>query len=206
MKKIVKAIIFDYGGVISKDQDSNTVDEIAELLDLETNIFKNSYRYFRPDYDSNKISATQYWIKILVRNKKTISEDIINQLITLDVKSWAQINRDTLDYIYKLNKCNVKIAIISNMTLETLEYVNKHFKWLKMFESLIFSCDLKVSKPQSEIYNKCLVALNLSPHKCLFVDDSLENIRGAKKIGLNTLLFNGTKQFIDELNSKYIFD
>lgn len=204
MKKIVEAIIFDYGGVISKDQDSETVDNIAELLHLDSNIFKKSYRYFRPDYDINKISATQYWESIIDCNNKPISKDIINQLIELDVKSWVRINLNTLNYIYKLYKSGIKIAIISNMTIETLEYMKNNFTWLDIFDSLIFSCEIKVSKPASEIYNRCLESLNLTANKCLFVDDSLENIKGANKIGLNTFLFTRTNQFIDELNNKYI--
>lgn len=206
MKKRIEAIIFDYGGVISTEQDSHTVERIANLLYLDVNIFKNSYRKYRHPYDLNKISASQYWESILKYHKITIPKNLIGKLITLDVKGWVGINYDTLDYINKLNKSNVKTAIISNMTKETLKYMKEHFSWLTAFDSLIFSCELNISKPGDAIYKKCLKMLDLVANKCVFVDDSIENIEGANNIGLNTILFNDTEQLIREIENKYVFD
>jgi putative hydrolase of the HAD superfamily len=203
MKKMIKAVLFDYGGVISMSQNPRTVDEMCGLARMPSEPFMINYKKYRNDYDLNKLSATEYWQKVLNGGNTQFSHETIQNLIRLDVESWTVINKDMLQFIINLKSKTVKKVIISNMTIETLEYMKKNFSWLELFDHLVFSCELKSSKPAGIIFHRCLELLDLEPQSCVFIDDSLENIWSAQRFGLNTIHFRNYRQFSKEMNRTY---
>ena len=89
------------------------------------------------------------------------------------------------------------------MPFDTLDYVKTHFQWLDYFDELTFSCEVGVNKPDSVIYDYCLGKIGVPSHECLFVDDSIANVDGAKRAGLNAVHFKSYSQFAEELEGKY---
>ncbi len=205
VKKEIKAVIFDYGGVISMGQNPYKVEEMCRIAQLPADTFEINYKKYRNDYDLNKLSAFKYWQKILNYNSKKYSCDTIENLIRMDVVSWTIINKDMLQFIIKLDRNPIKKAIISNMTVETLEYMKEHFRWLELFDHLVFSCELGSSKPDRFIFTRCLQLLDLKPQSCVFIDDSLINIDGAQRLDLNTIHFRNYKQLSEEMDRLYTF-
>ena len=60
----IKLILFDFGNVISK-QNNNHIDRILRLTRLERNDFDQLYRKYRSDYDRGWINGPEYWSQIL---------------------------------------------------------------------------------------------------------------------------------------------
>jgi putative hydrolase of the HAD superfamily len=56
-----------------------------------------------------------------------------------------------------------------------------------LFEKVYYSYEMKMSKPDLEIYDRVVKENNLYPNETLFIDDNLDNIIGAKAAGLQTL-------------------
>jgi HAD superfamily hydrolase (TIGR01509 family) len=89
------------------------------------------------------------------------------------------------------------------MTSDTLAWMRSHFHWLELFDELSFSCELGKNKPEPEIYEICLSRLGLLPNECLFVDDSLENVEGAIKVGIHAIHFKTFPEFLQELEARF---
>ena len=72
-----------------------------------------------------------------------------------------------------------------------------------MFDSLFFSCEHKMVKPDIEFYKKLLETNNLDPKDCLYIDDLMDNLIPAKSLGIDTYLFNIKEidKFIDYINT-----
>jgi putative hydrolase of the HAD superfamily len=85
------------------------------------------------------------------------------------------------------------------MTPNTLVSMRERFEWLSLFDACVFSCEIGTIKPGSEIYEHCLGELELRADECLFVDDSAENVQGARKVGMAAIRFETTDQFLAEL-------
>ena len=204
MEKVkISALILDYGGVISEPQNAENVNNICERLKLNTNDFIEIYRNKRPAYDRGEISGHDYWMGILDHYGMGSDTIQIDRLIREDVKSWTKINAAMLQFIKNSRNKIDKLAIVSNMTRETLKYMKRNFEWLTLFDTLVFSCDIGKNKPEKEIYETCLKKLILAPGQCLFVDDSPENVQGALKTGMNTLQFTTFPVFLRALDDKY---
>jgi glucose-1-phosphatase len=56
-----------------------------------------------------------------------------------------------------------------------------------LFEKIYYSYEMEARKPEVSIYQKVLAEQGLDAKKVLFIDDNLDNIQGAKKLGISTL-------------------
>ena len=203
-KTSIKALILDYGGVVSLPQNSENVNNILRILQLGNDGFQAVYRGLRGPYDSGHISGEQYWISILQHFGLDTRDFDISRLIQEDVLSWTDINEAMIRFITESKPKFRKLAMISNMASDTLAYLRAHCSWLELFDVLSFSCDLGGNKPDREIYAACLRKLDLPPGECLFVDDSAKNVKGAQESGLHAIQFRTFLEFVQELGNKFI--
>lgn len=62
---------------------------------------------------------------------------------------------------------------------------------MELFDGFVISADLHRCKPDREIYEHLLQRFDLAPQECLFLDDSMENVAGARAAGLQAHHFQG---------------
>lgn len=199
----IRALIFDYGGVISKPQDLDAFQEMLLMLGTDENNFIEIYYAHRKNYDNGQLSGQAYWRQILQDFGLEAHESLVNNLIQADVKSWTEIDASMVRFITATRAKVEKLAIISNMIRDTLAYIQSHFEWLDMFDGQIYSCEIGINKPDSRIFEYCLNSLEVSAHECLFVDDSERNVCGAKNSGMNVIHYTSYPHFLQELCEKY---
>jgi epoxide hydrolase-like predicted phosphatase len=125
----------------------------------------------------------------------------VRQLIDLDVQSWTQLNRAMIRFIHDVRSRVQRMAIISNMTQTSLVWIRRQFDWLALFDECVYSCEFGVNKPDAAIYRECTRRLGLQASECLFVDDSAENVRGARHVGMAAIQFEDVTQFLAELKA-----
>ncbi|OGP82188.1 MAG: hypothetical protein A2Z08_01070 [Deltaproteobacteria bacterium RBG_16_54_11] len=70
-----------------------------------------------------------------------------------------------------------------------------------MFDAAVFSCAEGTRKPEQKIYEIALERLGVKPHEAVFIDDRVDFIAGAKKLGIHTILFKDPEQVKQELAS-----
>ncbi len=76
-------------------------------------------------------------------------------------------------------------------------------KILEHFDKFIVSCDIKVNKPDKEIYEALINKFKLEPSQSIFIDDRLQNVEGAKSIGMESERFMGYDNLIKVFKEKY---
>lgn len=202
MKKI-RTIVFDFGGVISKRQNKRIVAEMCKIINVSPQIFFSFYTTERKKYDSGLMNARTYWKKTIHRMGGHNETKDIDKLIVLDTRSWLDINAEMIKYI-KTVKDHIKLAILSNMTFESLEEI-KNLDWISYFKQKIFSCLEKVSKPDKEIYLICLKKVKAAPQEVLFIDDVQENLDAAHRLGINTLKFINCRNMKKIIKNEFVF-
>ena len=202
-KTRISALVLDYGGVISKPQNPDNVNNILQILSQDDNDFRNVYQSKRENYDDGQLSGEEYWLSILQHYGLDQNDSKVTNLIQEDVKSWTQINDPMIQFIKESRGKLHKLAIISNMTMDVLAFMKKHFQWLELFDELIFSCEFGKNKPDTRIYEACLSSIEIPAQECLFVDDSVKNVDGAMKSGMKVIHFKSFLQFRLELDQNY---
>jgi len=201
--KNIKTIVYDYGGVISKKQNKELVNEMCKMLKISAQQFFSFYTKERKDYDSALIDAKTYWTKTIQLMGGQIELKDMDKLIEFDIKCWLDINTETIEYIKSI-KDKIKLALLSNMTFDTLEEIKNSY-WIHYFDTKILSCEEKVSKPDDKIYHICIKKVNVEPQHILFIDDSKENLVAAQKMGINILEFTDCEDMKNIIEKKYVF-
>ncbi|MGD1972471.1 MAG: HAD family phosphatase [Desulfobacterales bacterium] len=204
-KTRIRALVLDYGGVISKPQNPENLSNMLQIINKDESDFRIIYREKRDNYDNGQLSGEEYWHSILQHYGLEQNGSNVTKLIQEDIESWTQINDSMIQFIKESRKKVHTLAIISNMTGDCLAYMKKHFQWLALFDELTFSCEFGKNKPDPKIYQAFLSRIEIPPQECLFVDDLVENVDGAMKSGMNVIHFKSFLKFRQELEQNYRF-
>lgn len=201
MKKSINCMIFDFGGVIGFPHDKTRVETMKKLTNMNDE-FEEAYFLHRHAYDEGLIDKYEYWERI-TDGQIELSEELIDILVKEDYHSWTKINEEVISYLRRLRSKVDKVVLLSNINFDAKNYVKDELQLFELFDETFCSCDINLMKPYIGIYRHVLKELNIDPSQCLFMDDSLPNIRSAKEVGMNGIHFKNFLQFQDELLEKY---
>jgi putative hydrolase of the HAD superfamily len=198
----LKAIIFDYGNVISQPQNGLEVQGMAGILDLPREEFETVYWRFRVAYDEAQFEPREYWNRVAGLAGRTVSESQIERLIALDSLSWMYPRTAVTDWAGALHRTGFPIALLSNMPVMLRDALQR-CAWLPEFDHRTLSCDLKISKPAREIYEHCLHGLGCPASEVLFIDDREPNVRAARALGMHAVQFTTVAGLAGEILSRF---
>jgi putative hydrolase of the HAD superfamily len=184
----IRAVILDYGDVISLPRDPAIIRWMAELLHLPETRFLELYGAFRHDYDRGALLPHEYWGKIGESAGMALSSEQIEQLRTSDVAMWSRLNHKILGWADRLREAGYKVGVLSNMHIDMVEHLKANGEWTRRFDGLTLSAPLGVAKPEPEIFKHCLKLLDVRPDEALFVDDREPNITAAEAVGITGIL------------------
>lgn len=89
------------------------------------------------------------------------------------------------------------------MSNECFVYLNQQYDFWNKFKGIVVSGDIKLIKPDPKIYTYTLDKFKLAPKETIFIDDMLENITAARKIGIFGIHFTDLatcKNILKDLN------
>ena len=181
----IRAVILDYGDVISLPADPDVIRSMAQLFGLTENRFREIYGSFRLEYDRGSYSAVEYWQHIARAAGREVTADQIVELRRADVAMWARLNPDILLWAERLRAAGYKTAVLSNMHDDMVQHIRSNGDWAKRFDSLTLSSAIGMAKPDSDIFEYCLKSLGVSAEEALFIDDREINIEGALRAGIS---------------------
>jgi putative hydrolase of the HAD superfamily len=187
MKKAFEAVIFDFGNVLTFPPRECNLSAMQRISGLDRETLQREFRRHRPDYDRGVIEGSEYWSRVLVSGGAEADARRIRELIREDIESWTRINPSVLAWAEELKQAGIKTAILSNMPAELLTGIVSRFSWIEDFDASLFSCRLGMIKPEPGIYQACLEALEVEAGRSVFVDDSIENVQGAKAVGMEAI-------------------
>lgn len=212
MKKEVKAVVFDIGGVLQlgsqrKKQGqlhaSGVHESISKKLKISLDQYFDAIDTAYAKSIENKISKNRL-LEIFSKNLKT-PKSKIEKLYSNIYKKKFKFNKQLFKQILKLKKLNYKIAILSDQW-HLSKQVLMPKKLYKIFNPIVISCDVGMRKPNLKIYNLLLKRIKLKPSEILFIDNQKWNIEPAKKLGINTLLYKNNKQLFENKKWRSLFE
>jgi len=196
---LLRAVIFDYGLVLSGPPEPAARARLLEISGLSPEVFDTHYWRYRLDYDRGTLNGHTYWPTIARDAGVSFSAVEIEALIEQDVLLWATVDPIMLEWVNRVRASGMKTAILSNMGEDLLAYMRENFGWLDRFHHLTWSCELNLIKPMAAIYEHTLEQLNVQPNEALFLDDRIENVEGARAVGIHSLLFRSAQSLHADL-------
>jgi putative hydrolase of the HAD superfamily len=183
-----KAVIFDYGNVLSASQPAADVQGMANILGLTVPRFAEIYWQFRLEYDAAVLEPTAYWNTVAQTASRKLTPEQLSALMETDSRSWSHPALATPQWARDFRRAGLRTAILSNMPFPVRDDILQ-LPWLPEFDARVFSCEAGLCKPSPEIYGDCLRQLGVQPGEVLFLDDREPNIRAAEALGWHAVLF-----------------
>jgi putative hydrolase of the HAD superfamily len=200
MSKTIKAIIFDFGRVISAQKPPSLFRGYEEELGLE------------PGAINPIMFGSQAWQDALVGRKTTkefwhaIGPQL--ELHTPDAidefrhcyHADETVNEGVLDIIRRLHRQGrYKLAVLSNSPPNLSQWL-ADWGLLDLFDVVFCSGDEEVVKPDPAAFEITLERLGVVPEEAVFIDDTLGHVEAARSLGLYGILFTTAEALADQLD------
>ncbi|MBV8550229.1 MAG: HAD family phosphatase [Acidobacteriaceae bacterium] len=183
-------VIFDFGGVLVHYQTDEDHARMAAIAGIPQGIFSELYWASRLDYDRGALTAAEYWQNLSRQARtKALDQDTINRIVEIDNESWMRFDPVMWNWIDDLRGAGTRVAILSNMPPDLGAALRKRTNRLDQFDQVTLSYEVGSAKPEPAIYEHCMEGLDVPPERTLFLDDRLENVRGAELLGIQAMQF-----------------
>ncbi|MBL8908302.1 MAG: HAD family phosphatase [Rhizobiales bacterium] len=96
---------------------------------------------------------------------------------------------ETVAILEELDRKGVPLYAITNFNGPKFRETQKRFDFLNRFRDIVVSGEVGILKPDRAIFEHFLARNALSADACLFIDDNLDNVRGAQGAGIEAVHF-----------------
>ena len=196
-----KNIIFDFGGVILNIDYKLTEKAFAGLglMDFHKIYSQAVQSELFDAFETGKISPTEFraGIRKYIGTSSDAQIDKAWNAMLLDLPEERVLLLD------KLRKTH-RLFLLSNTNeihyTAFTAYMKKKFGrdiFKEVFEKAYVSHQVKMRKPDAEIFELVVAENKLKKEETVFIDDSIQHIEGAKKVGLNAVFLEKGKTILD---------
>ncbi len=198
---MIRAIIFDIGGVIQGIDWSFVVNSLLDLKkDLSIEEYRRAFYNDRENYlnlyEISKIAPEEFWG--MVASKLNLGKGQINRLSESFESLYSFVNNEIIELIKNL-KPHYKIFALANTCPEIEKKIIKDNFYTHLFDKIYLSHNIGAKKPEKEAYLKITEENSLKPEECVLIDNDIKNIIGAKKIGMNGILISNNESLKRDL-------
>jgi len=196
-KPKIKAIVFDYGGVI-ETSDFDLFKKIADYLGADKKEFNKIYLTFNHLYNVEGKEMKDV-LSLVAEKFNATSEQIANihKLCEESERSW-KVNEKILFLIKKIKK-NYKVGVLSNFSSK-LRDIMKDQGTINLFDVIVISNEVGYQKPQPGIFQILFNKLGVKSNEVVFIDDAKSSLFGAEEIGYIPILFTSNEELEKTLN------
>jgi len=197
---IYKAIIFDLGKVVFDLSFDRTFQFWANASGKQFDDIKNKFQFddIFDKFEKDEIASGQFRTEISQRLNLKLSDQEFD-------KGWCDLYLETysgIDNLLEELKQNYKIVALTNTNIiHSKVWKMKYADTLRHFQKVFSSHELKERKPDTKAYQIVLDYLRVEPQQVVFLDDNIDNIKGAGQLGIKTILVTSYKQMTEELKA-----
>lgn len=194
----LKAVLFDFNGVIIKDEIIHR--QLTEEMLLAENLVVKPGEFKRVCLGRSDRACFKELLEIRGR---VISDEYLAKLLSQKTTNYAKILEKleelplypgVKELISQIHSENLKLGLVSAALRKDIELVLGRANLTQDFEVLVSAEDVATSKPESEGYLLAVELLKekhpeleLQPEDCLAIEDTPAGIQSAKNAGMQVL-------------------
>jgi putative hydrolase of the HAD superfamily len=193
----VRSVIFDLGGVVLEWSPDSILEQY--YADQESRETLKSILFQHPDWllmDRGVLLESDVIDRLRQRTARPTDE--LTGLLQA-VRDSLKPKADTVALIGRLAQRQVPIYCLSNMPATTFAYLRQRYDLWSVFRGIVISGEIRMMKPEREIFDHLLTRYQLVAGDTIFIDDHEPNIRAAAELGINTIWFRDARQCEAEL-------
>ena len=188
----ITTIIFDFGGVLINLDLDRCIQQFKALgvQNFEKNLSNFGQKGFFLQFEKGEIGVPEFCENV----RKLAALPLTDQQI---IDAWCLFLVDIPDYKIELLlelKKKYRLLLLSNTNPLHIdisavnEFARFGLKLEDVFDKCYYSYEMKMAKPDAEIFEALLTDAGVKPEECLFLDDGQKNIDQATKLGIQSYL------------------
>ncbi|MEO8278812.1 MAG: HAD-IA family hydrolase [Ideonella sp.] len=192
---MASTVVFDLGGVVLNWQPAelllanlpDRLSSIGQARELAADFFES----FRPggawaEFDRGVLSIDEVAAHIALRTSLPL--DAVAAVMH-GIPAHLQLRTDTACLLLELKAAGHRLVFLSNMPAPYIAHVQTQLDALAVFERGIYSSDIRLIKPEDEIFAFALREFGCRAEDCFFLDDNAANVAAATRSGWHALQF-----------------
>jgi beta-phosphoglucomutase len=203
---VLKAVLFDFNGVIIKDESIHR-DLLDEIL-LSENLPPQGKEFWQVCVGRSDRAGLRELLKLRGR---FVTEEYLDKLIAKKAAAYRQrleqlvtvpIYSEVVQFIQQMYERGYKLAIVTGAVRSEVERILERAEIARYFETIVTGDDIAQSKPDPEGYllsidrlNQMYPDLNLLPSECLAIEDTFAGLQAVKSAGVQAVAIAHTYPF-----------
>ena len=193
---MIKTVIFDIGNVL---MEFSWWPYVRSLFDEDTaRVITDAFwkTGYWEEFDRGVLSYEE-----IVKLMEEAAPEYVKEIhLTLERVGECMRKHDyAIPWIKQLKEMGYQVVFLSNYSEFLMKLKPEVLDFLPYMDGGVFSCHVKLIKPDPAIYQVLCDKCNLVPEESLFVDDNAANIESAKNFGLHAIRFEGYEKSYGEV-------
>jgi len=184
----IEAAIFDIGNVLLLFDYMVAADRLASKNSLTTLPDRERIVSAKQAYETGGISRAAFLELVRPEFRDTGEEEDF-------VRIWEDIFVENLPMtsLARQLAAEMPVFLISNISCIHWDYISKHYDIFSIFRGHVLSYQVKLLKPDPQIFELAVEKFNIDPSRTLYFDDLLENVESASSVGLLGFHYSHTR-------------
>ncbi|MBC7884983.1 MAG: HAD family phosphatase [Saprospiraceae bacterium] len=203
----IKNIIFDFGGVLLDIDIQLTHQALNSLFHMsyDTNRLSKELQDIFHKFETGHIDSQTFLRSLQVMATQNIPTD--HEIIKVWNSMLIGWNPATFDFLLKLRR-HYKIYLLSNINELHLDWIHEDLRHkhhiidfeTRFFDKTYYSHIIGMRKPDHTVF--CFVNddANLIPEETLYIDDSIDNVKGGESVGWQSYHHNPKDDLIKKMS------
>jgi epoxide hydrolase-like predicted phosphatase len=203
---MIKAIIFDFGGVFDQQHEAlGGFHEAAQRYGVSPEAFYDllysgdAWKQAR----TGTITGRAYWHQSMVALGHDPADDV--DAFKAALFAGRELDAGVVAIARRLAR-RFPLALLSNATDELEAMLEHEFGIHDLFAVVINSARVGVAKPDPRAYQLALDGLGVAPHEALFIDDKPRNVAASLALGIPAIHFTSAAALEVELEQRGLLD
>lgn len=202
----IDAIIFDLGGVLWNIRYEVLIDSFRKIgmEHFEKHFAKAQQEQLFDQFEKGQISSSDFCQRILLSCKPGTTEP---QVIDAWNSMLFDLPAERVELLKQL-KSTYRTFLLSNTNRIHVEWLyqelQKHYNisdFSSLFEHVYLSNEMGKRKPDAEIFQQVLTEQGLVPERTVFIDDSIQHVESARKLGIQAVHLDVSQHTVLDLFS-----
>lgn len=195
-------IVFDLGNVLVPFDWNRALTRLRPVLPLRfARMLAHDEKSFRQIFLQHTVELEKGHMEFRTFWRLTTTEIGLNMTLEEFRDVWCDIF-DIQESVVSLAKHlsqKYGVWLASNTCREHFEWIQERFPRIDFFRGAALSYELGVMKPSREYYEKALELFGIEPMESVFIDDILDNVEGARRVGMGGIVFREYGELVKAL-------
>jgi putative hydrolase of the HAD superfamily len=194
---MVRNVVFDLGGVVLDWNPDHIVASVVPEPGLQSAYRQSLFGHADwGEFDRGTVTEAELIERLALRLGRSPQD----WKATLDAIRNSLVEKtDTVKLIRALQRRGVSLYCLSNMPVDVYTHLKIQHTFWDAFSGIVISGEVKMMKPEPEVFLHLLTTFGIRAEDCVFIDDLAANVEAARQIGMQAILFKDARQCEQEL-------